>query len=229
LTVYTATLEIMPPTSVLNSTTTQSSRGKFELPALSIEPVSLTAGTNIPPPPESPIAEEPPSTQPEPENASAVADGTPVNGNYPPVTEVYTGRGRTIGNGLSSPISLKRPSSIRRFLSRKSLYSNYADGTDGSHSQENLNGDGFRPESPSAFSTTSKSTAGKRSGSWFRRFTGSGFDEPNAKRASIVYEENASPQGPPPPVLPELNQLKAKIAVDDDGSLGGAELFKDIK
>jgi hypothetical protein len=92
-----------------------------------------------------------------------------------------------------------------------------------------LSADVYRPESPSAFSTTSKSTTGKRSGSWFRRFTGNGFEESNAKRASIVYEEKPAPQGPPPPVLPELDQLKAKISADDDGSLGGAELFKDIK
>jgi hypothetical protein len=216
----------MPSTNVLTNTDMQAGRGKFELPALFIEPVSLTAGTNIPPPPESPIAEKPRTPQPESERVSAVKEDTSVNGRHHPVTEVYTGRGRTSGNGLSSPISLKRPSSIRRFLSRKSLYSTYADGANDDRSQDILIGDGFRPESPSVFSITSKSTVGKRGGGWFKRFTGGGFDELNARRTSIVYEEK---QSPPPPMLPELDQLKAKITADDDGSLGGDELFKDIK
>jgi hypothetical protein len=51
----------------------------------------------------------------------------------------------------------------------------------------------------------------------------------------VVYE-NAAPQetgtksmGPPPPKLPELNQLKAMIADGDGGSLGGGEMFKNIR
>jgi hypothetical protein len=88
-----------------------------------------------------------------------------------------------------------------------------------------------RPESPSAFSTTTKGGK-RRSGSWFRRFVSGGYnDEPEHKRTrtSIVYEEKEStPKGPPPPTLPELGQLKAKV--DDDAvSLGGSEMFKNIK
>lgn len=48
----------------------------------------------------------------------------------------------------------------------------------------------------------------------------------------MVYE-NPPPvvvkKGPPPPKLPELNMLKSKIADDDEGSLGGGEMFKNIK
>jgi hypothetical protein len=88
-----------------------------------------------------------------------------------------------------------------------------------------------RPESPSAFSTTTKGSK-RRSGSWFRRFVSGGYgDEPEHKRTrtSIVYEEKESaPKGPPPPTLPELGQLKAKV--DGDAvSLGGGEMFKNIK
>jgi hypothetical protein len=35
--------------------------------------------------------------------------------------------------------------------------------------------------------------------------------------------------GPPPPMLPELDQLKAKIPDNTEGSLGGEDLFRDIK
>jgi hypothetical protein len=46
----------------------------------------------------------------------------------------------------------------------------------------------------------------------------------------VVYEEKkVVPMGPPPPKLPELNQLKAKIPEDDEGSLGAEDIFKNIK
>lgn len=68
----------------------------------------------------------------------------------------------------------------------------------------------------------------KKSGSWFSKLGGG-----SGKRTSVVYE-NPAPEvvkhmGPPPPKLPELNQLKAKIADDDEGSLGGGEMFKNIR
>lgn len=224
----------MPPSTLPNSTST--SRGRFELPVLA--PLgSLTAGTNIPPPPDSPIEEKIIELRPkvEPEVVSAVADGAPVpslnvhtdgaNG-----TTEYTGRGRTNDTSVpTSPISSIRPSSIRRFLSRKSLHSNYSNGTNGSRSQEDLSLTGGRPESPSGFSTvTSKAGGKRRSSSWFRRFVGGYDGEAESKRTSIVYEEKDVPTGPPPPTLPELNQLKAKVEADDKGSLGGDDMFKNI-
>jgi hypothetical protein len=203
-------------------------KGRFELPVLAPLNYSLTDGTNIPPPPDSPIEEKTPVSDPkvEAQDVSTVVDGLPSNGNgiHNNTTIVtadgYSGRGRTT-NGPTSPSSISRPSSIRRFLSRKSLHSNYKNGTNGNISEENLSPDGFRPDSPSGFSTA---TAKKRSSSWFRRFTG-GLESSN-KRTSIVYEEK--PHGPPPPKLPELNQLKAKV-VDDEGSLGAEDMFKNIK
>ncbi len=210
-------------------------RGKFELPVLA--PLdSLTAGTDIPPPPDSPIQEKPVelASKPEPELISAIADGapiSPVNGhtNGANGASEYTGRGRTNETSVpTSPVSMTRPSSIRRFLSRKSLYSNYSNGTNGNHSQDNLSPDGMRPETPSTFSTFSKPNAKRRSSSWFRRFVGGA--ETETKRTSIVYEEKEkeAPKGPPAPTLPELNQLKAKVIADDAGSLGGDDIFKNI-
>lgn len=60
---------------------------------------------------------------------------------------------------------------------------------------------------------------------------------PTLQRTPEIQKENTKPvytkpsytkPGPPPPKLPELNQLKAKIADDDRGSLGGDEMFRNI-
>jgi hypothetical protein len=95
----------------------------------------------------------------------------------------------------------------------------------GSH--EDLTGIG-RPDSPSSFLSGRPSLIKKTSGSWFSKLGGGA-----GKRSSIVYEdappEKKKAKGPPPPKLPELNQLKAKIADDDEGSLGGGEMFKNIR
>lgn len=50
----------------------------------------------------------------------------------------------------------------------------------------------------------------------------------------MIYETGKKPvvpekKGPPPPKLPELNQLKAKIQDNDEGSLGADDMFKNIK
>jgi hypothetical protein len=219
--------------SAVETSSASNSRGRFELPVLApLE--SLTAGTDIPPPPDSPIEEKVPAPKPVSENVSAVAEGAPVDGKTASTasvngTQEYTGRGRT--DGLpTSPTSPSRPTSIRRFLSRKSLHQNYTNGTNTNTSQENLSLGIVRPESPSGFSTISKA-ASKRSGSWFRRFINGGTsDESDKKRTSIVYEEKESvTRGPPAPKLPELDQLGAKVMAEDVGSLGGDDMFKNIK
>ncbi len=82
-----------------------------------------------------------------------------------------------------------------------------------------------RPESSLSFVDGRPALRTKRSGSWFRRLASGS----SANRTSVVYEEKKVPMGPPPPKLPELNQLKARIPEDDEGSLGGEDLFKNIK
>jgi len=83
-----------------------------------------------------------------------------------------------------------------------------------------------RPESSLSFVDGRPGLRTKKSGSWFRRL-GSGSA---GNRSSVVYEEKkVVPMGPPPPKLPELNQLKAKIPEDDEGSLGAEDIFKNIK
>lgn len=87
-----------------------------------------------------------------------------------------------------------------------------------------------RPDSPSSFLSGRPSLIKKKSGSWFSKLGGGGG---GGKRTSVVFENTApqqkKPMGPPPPKLPELNQLKAKIAADDEGSLGGGDMFKNIR
>jgi len=82
-----------------------------------------------------------------------------------------------------------------------------------------------RPESSLSFVDGRPGLRTKKSGSWFKRLGTSS----STNRSSVMYEEKKVPMGPPPPKLPELNQLKAKIPEDDEGSLGGDEMFKNIK
>jgi hypothetical protein len=199
--------------------------GRFQLPQLTPVNYSLTDGTDIPPP-DSPVEEKPPPPAPKPEvaeNSVPATNGQSLARND--ANGVYDGRGRTSSHEQPpmSPASSKRPSSIRRFLSRKSLYSSYSNGTDHNGSREDVTMID-RPESSLSFVDGKPGLRTKRSGSWFRRL-GSG-----AQRPSVVYEEKTVvPMGPPPPKLPELNQLKAKIPEDDEGSLGAEDIFKNIK
>jgi hypothetical protein len=104
---------------------------------------------------------------------------------------------------------------------------NYENGTNSNISEEDLK-HMERPESSMSYASTTRPMMGrKKSGSWFRRISGSG-----GNRTSVIYEEKRAsivPMGPPPPKLPELSKLKAKIPEDDEGSLGGGDIFKNIK
>jgi hypothetical protein len=205
------------------------SNGRFELPTLApLE--SLTAGTDIPPPLESPTKEQPtaqPAAQPAPSEVSAVAEGAPVarKPQTPPVTRGHTPP--TNGQAVPNPTS-PRPNSIRRLFSRRSLYGTYNNGDNAS--QVSLGAFSTRPESfVGSDSTSIPGNSKKRSSSWFSRFTG-GSNKTAKKRASTVWEEEPPSKkvdsGPPPPRLPELSQLKSRVAND---GLGGDDLFKNIK
>ncbi|TVY33590.1 hypothetical protein LSUB1_G006105 [Lachnellula subtilissima] len=216
-------------------------KGTFQLPQLTPVSFSLTDGTNIPPPPDSPIEEKPPppvptkQTAPEPQTQTQTQAQNGANGGGD-----YVGRGRTNGNTNSSdvpplsPASARRPSSIRKFLSRKSLNAHY---TNGNASRDDLTSMG-RPDSPASFMTNVTASGSGKKGSWFKRLGGSGGGGGGGNRTSVVYEtpprvESVVPEkkkmGPPPPKLPELSKLKAKIPEDDEGSLGADEMFKNIK
>merc|ERR1712098_867329 len=106
------------------------------------------------------------------------------------------GRTNTIDEPAMSPASSTRQGSIRRFLSRKSLNTNYTNGTNTNASQEDLTG-AARPESAMSFASQRPSLAKKKSGSWFKRLGSSN----GGKRTSIIYEDKkAAAPAPAPPL-----------------------------
>ncbi|KAI9673235.1 MAG: hypothetical protein M1829_004300 [Trizodia sp. TS-e1964] len=182
------------------------SNGKFQLPTLpNLD--SLTAGTDIPPPLDSPIEETPPSAPPLKEHLT-----------IDPSKELPKLSGDD--QGLKSPLSptpSTRPNSVRRFLSIRSTSNTYhaPSGAPGSPK--------LRPLSPSAASATSATNPGlskKRSGSsWFSRRKRLDDD-------SVAESGAPAPAGPPPPTLPELKKL-GKEGLGDE--LDGEDMFRDIK
>jgi len=219
------------------SSSTNSASKRFELPQLTPVNYSLTEGTNIPPPPESPVREEPPSL-PAPTSTQQVPGNDPSTPTASTNGTAYEARGRTQNPTINipplSPVSTRtsRPGSIRRFLSRRSLNSGY---TNGNKSVDDLSNYGN--------STTIVETGGrpvssldvyprqKRSSSWFRRLGSSSYGEGNGvgNRTSVVYEEKVpEKEGPPPPTLPEL-KIGGKGVQEDDGSLGAEDMFKNIR
>ncbi|EKD14313.1 uncharacterized protein L3040_008335 [Drepanopeziza brunnea f. sp. 'multigermtubi'] len=229
--------------------------GRFELPQLKPLNFSLTDGTDIPPPPDSPIEEQPQHVPVSKETAAATTLPAPgsltsmtTNGQSSPDTHkdsgdgMYDGRRQTNYNIETPPMSpaSTKPGSVRRFLPRKELNANYADGMDDSNASHEDLVSIKRPESAMSFASQRPSLAKKKSGSWFKRLGGS------SRRTSVIYEDKKTsmqrqpaiyedektilqPQsapvtrkGPPPPKLPEL------MTRDDGGSLG-EDMFKNIK
>ncbi|RDL41574.1 uncharacterized protein BP5553_01553 [Venustampulla echinocandica] len=199
------------------------SNGRFQLPQLAPVNFSLTDGTDIPPPPDSPVEEKPrPATHlaiPPSTTTTTITTNGPL-GVSTNVLAVGSKRGRSDDPPLS-PASTRRPSSIRRFLSKKSLNANFVDGAN--RSQEDLATIG-RPDSRASVMTDVNK---KRSRSWFRRLSGSNLGRSNSIAVSKPLP--AEKKGPPPPKLPELNQFKAQIPEGDEGSLGAEDMFKNIK
>ena len=230
------------PSKVANGTASS----RFELPALDLNFGNITDGTNIPPPPDSPVekpkpkavetlVEKPSATEAtvkknvetskdtrtaeKPQSVAAPAGAT--NGNL-------AGTKRPADDIPPSPtVSTGRPGSLRRLLSRTLLSNSYAEG------QQSSNGTGgaapgSRPPSRggSSFLDERKS---KRASGWFKRLRGGDSN----KRSSLIFDHQQpptpttatmkKPSGPPPPMIPELTDIEK-----DHGSLGG-DLFKNIK
>ncbi|KFA73774.1 hypothetical protein S40288_03151 [Stachybotrys chartarum IBT 40288] len=218
----------------------QTSAKRFELPALDLNFGNITDGTNIPPPPDSPIRKEPtPPATPSTdwgEKSSVKALPTASNGSAHPIKAPANSNGNLAGTKRpadwsvpSSPLSV-RQGSLRRLFSRNALSNSYAEG------QLPSNGNGISPAAAAATAASvprpSSQSGGsimderksKRSSGWFRRLrTGDSI-----KKSNLVEEYQAPPSpakttGPPPPMIPELSEFEK-----DEGSLGN-DLFKNIK
>lgn len=195
----------------------------FQLPQITPINISLTEGTDIPPPPESPIKERSSfddcqSTAADEENPPSLVEPTTNSSSSQDADEEATYK------PLTPPIQSpkKRASSIRKFLSRRSLHANY-------NNETNYFANQPRPESSLSYTSASTcfSNGKKRNFSWMGRFSGTG-DSFLRKRTSIVIEEKILIEpSPPPPMLPQLSQFKATISELDEGF--GEDLFKNIK
>ena len=201
---------------------------RFELPALNLNFGSITDGTDIPPPPDSPVQKvpTPPHTPPP---GKTTHDQGQVKGTEPiqtnklsPSNGNLAGTKRLAEDDVPlSPAASSRQGSIRRLFSRTMLNNSYAEGqstTSGTLTPGNIS----RPESRSGGSFMDERRS-KRSSGWFRRLS----SRDSVKRTSMIFEEPpATPKkvsGPPPPMIPELKDLEK-----DEGTLGD-DLFKNIK
>ncbi|KAI9830434.1 MAG: hypothetical protein M1819_005686 [Sarea resinae] len=211
------------------------SDSQFTLPSIKPVEFSLTAGTDIPPPPESPVEDTPPapSTKKSVKVDTTAAFATPTSEMPGAFPQTPGAEQATEPRSPTSPASSTRPGSVRRFLSLKSLNTSYNASTDSLSNMVHLHhNQNAVPSSASIASSSLRppSVASKRrSMSWFRRkSTGR-----NPLAYENVEEENRRPQemsapvpkGPPPPKLPELKTLGTSL---DGGSLGGDDLFKGI-
>ncbi|KAK3695036.1 hypothetical protein B0T22DRAFT_374002 [Podospora appendiculata] len=213
---------------------------RFELPVLDFKFASLTDGTDIPPPvPEAAVPTPPETPKAEDEKRAGQPKSITTNGksdlSSPKTSGSIASPGgtkRPADDGPSSPTLSSRPGSIRRLFSRNLLHNAYANGEEVAAIPEA----GTRSRPPSRSTTApSELKKQKRSSGWFSRFRSS--DSASTKRSStplsptnptIMEEKKPVVKGPPPPMIPELSELKSKVDVKDDGGFGD-DLFKDIK
>ncbi|KAH9872066.1 hypothetical protein J1614_006327 [Plenodomus biglobosus] len=212
--------------------------GKFSYKPLTLTPVnfSLTEGTQIPAPLDSPPeTPRPPtpgrgplSSHPTPKSpAFPPADGSPVGKDSEDSTadaQLHQSRASDAASVMSptSPSS-KRPASVRKFLGLRTL-----------SSSDSLKSE--RPGSPATISSQTPSLSRRKSGSWFgkkKSFAagsvpeGNGTSAPYSNGRTVSQPAPAQPQakGPPPPALPELKSLGVS---DDTLSWGADDMFKNI-
>ena len=207
--------------------TTKTSR--FELPALDLNFGNITDGTNIPPPPDSPIQKEPtPPQTPQKLTKDAEAPAAPANGSSeaPKSNGKLAGTKRAADDAPLSPPLSTRQGSLRRLFSRNTLNNSYLEGQQQAAASAPAPVLAPRPMSQGGASLLDGSKS-KKSSSWFKRLRGG--DSSSSRRASVILPEvqppatPKTPAGPPPPMIPELTDLEK-----DDGGLG-ADLFKNIK
>ncbi|KAF2016292.1 hypothetical protein BU24DRAFT_198277 [Aaosphaeria arxii CBS 175.79] len=214
--------------------------GEKKYQPLTLSPInfSLTEGTSIPAPPDSPPdtprpptpGKGPLSSHPTPKSSTF-----PQNGETPPLRDADDSASdpkldKSVTNdddhSMLSPSSPtgRRPNSVRKFLGFRPM-----------SSSDSLRSD--RPGSPSTIASQ-PSLQRKKSGSWFgRRKSTFGMGQLTEGKENITQPTNGQhtiakpappPQkkGPPPPALPEL---KAFGASDDAFTFEADDMFKNIK
>lgn len=201
---------------------------KFEWKPLTLTPInfSLTEGTQIPAPLDSPPDSPRPPTPgkgPLSSHPTPKADSFPQNGASE--SKESGEHQSTANNAPMSPTSPnRRPGSVRKFLGLRPLSS-----TDSLKSE--------RPGSPNTITSQAPSLSRRKSGSWFGRkksFNVGSVPEGretstsngNGSTVSQPAQQPAKPKGPPPPALPELKTFGVS---DDSLSLGADDMFKNIK
>ncbi|TLD37484.1 hypothetical protein E2P81_ATG04296 [Venturia nashicola] len=239
---------------------------------LTINPVdfSLTEGTNIPAPPDSPPQTPRPPTSDggpltshpttpngssrmpgafPPSPASGPVSETTLNSKLPasPQTTYPNGNGNGNSNGYLSPaispiVEKKRPSSVRRLLSLRSIRGekdkHVKYGTLNANGSSDFN-PSARPGSPYTIMSnesaiSSVSTQRKRNSAWFGSSSKrkSGFFTGKIEEDALEHEGGAVQPpvrtGPPPPTLPEFQQFKSLDGALDS-NLGAEDMFKNIK
>lgn len=220
------------------STTTAKPIGtkRFQLPALDFKFGSLTDGTNIPPPLPSPVQEvpTPPKTpitadvgaeKKEPDGApNGYAVGTKTSPHSDTVhTTTTTGGVKRAAEDIPASPTLSSRGSLRRLLSKNLLHNTYDD-----HASTAGDQNTSRPPSRTA-SVMAEERKSKRSSGWFRRLrsgNNSVVEQQTLQPPALPLFDEApqKPSGPPPPMIPELSALQAKV----DTSMG-EDLFKEIK
>jgi hypothetical protein len=209
--------------------------GKYQ--PLTFTPISfsLTEGTSIPAPPDSPPDSPRPPT---PGKGPLSSHPTPVSGVFPqheatngkahgePATEAQLHDSRTsdvAGSTLSPASPSHRPSSVRKYFGLRSMPSN-----------DSLRSD--RPGSPATISSQAPTLSRRKSSSWFGKKKtvgtvpeGTENTRPISQNTRTVSQPAPQPpkkKAPPPPALPELKSFGVSA---DTLSMGADDMFKNIK
>jgi hypothetical protein len=137
------------------------------------------------------------------------------------VSNVSTvGTKRPAEDNPASPTLSSRPGSIRRLFSRNLLNNAYANG-------EEEGGSDSRP--PTRGSSAMDSKKAKRSSGWFSRLRSVDTAASNKRLSTpLTSPTEEKKMGPPPPMIPELSELKSKLGTQDEAGFG-SDLFKNIK
>lgn len=201
---------------------------------LTLTPInfSLTEGTSIPAPPDSPPESPRPPTpgkgplSSHPTPSSAVfphqesANGH-VNGDASAGEQLHQPRSSDAASSTVSPASPhRRPSSVRKFLGLSSL-----------PSSDSLKSE--RPGSPATINSQTPTLNRRKSSSWFgkKKSVGTvheGVEAPRPAPAVRTVSQPLQPtkkKGPPPPALPELKSFGVS---EDSLCLGADDMFKNI-